>query len=349
MENKNKIALVGLYPPPYGGRSVHVKRLFYLLKKKRYEVKIYPTNIIGKTPFPFNIIIGFLWLIRFIKNSKEDIVHIHTTDWRFLFPTILCARLKRQSILCTMHSYDLVDKYLNSNFIIRKIIEYSLKNCSSIICVNKNIAFILKNKIRILKKNIYVIPAYLPPIENKKINIRRKILLFIEKYKAVLSANGALDKADSYGLGMIIKLAETTKKMLLPYGFIFYIYTIRNKKLYKNLLKRAKNLPLLIISQNEEFYPIFKKTRIFLRPTTSDGDAISIREALHYKIPVVASDAVKRSKGVILFKNRNTQDFIEKVMAVLKNYKHYKNAIKKTHFEENNFYKLVNIYAKKNN
>jgi glycosyltransferase involved in cell wall biosynthesis len=38
-----------------------------------------------------------------------------------------------------------------------------------------------------------------------------------------------------------------------------------------------------------------------VRPTRSDGDALSIREALHAAVPVVASDVVERPEGTLTF------------------------------------------------
>jgi glycosyltransferase involved in cell wall biosynthesis len=38
-----------------------------------------------------------------------------------------------------------------------------------------------------------------------------------------------------------------------------------------------------------------------LRPTATDGDAVSVREALHLGVPVVASDVVERPTGARVF------------------------------------------------
>jgi glycogen(starch) synthase len=55
---------------------------------------------------------------------------------------------------------------------------------------------------------------------------------------------------------------------------------------------------------------VIKRSSVFLRPTTSDGDSISLREALHFNVPVVASDAAPRPDGSILFASRDQEDFI---------------------------------------
>jgi hypothetical protein len=82
---------------------------------------------------------------------------------------------------------------------------------------------------------------------------------------------------------------------------------------------------------------------LFLRPSNSDGDAISIREALYYKVPTIASNVIRRPKGTITFKNRNLQDLTFKTINVLKNYSIYKNKIENLSVK-NNFHDIYKIY-----
>jgi glycosyltransferase involved in cell wall biosynthesis len=58
---------------------------------------------------------------------------------------------------------------------------------------------------------------------------------------------------------------------------------------------------------------------VFVRPTYTDGDSISVREALALRIPVVASDAAYRPQGVLRFVKGNVHDFVEKLLRVLGN------------------------------
>ena len=44
---------------------------------------------------------------------------------------------------------------------------------------------------------------------------------------------------------------------------------------------------------------------VFVRPTSADGDSISVREALTLGTPCVASDVVARPEGAICFKNQD--------------------------------------------
>ena len=85
------------------------------------------------------------------------------------------------------------------------------------------------------------------------------------------------------------------------------------------------------------------KGTIFIRPTNTDGDSISVREALYFDIPCISSDVVPRPPGTIVFKNRNTDDLIIKIKDVLNNYDNHKNNLKKIKCD-NNFNKIFKVY-----
>ena len=72
-----------------------------------------------------------------------------------------------------------------------------------------------------------------------------------------------------------------------------------------------------------------------MRPTNTDGDANSLREALYFEVSSIASDAAARPDGTILFKNRDANDFISKVKHILDNYTSSKKKLKTLKLEDN--------------
>ena len=60
---------------------------------------------------------------------------------------------------------------------------------------------------------------------------------------------------------------------------------------------------------------------LMLRTTWYDGDAISVREALHFGVPVIASDNGMRPKGTHLIPARDLEALVavaEKILIVLR-------------------------------
>jgi glycosyltransferase involved in cell wall biosynthesis len=101
----------------------------------------------------------------------------------------------------------------------------------------------------------------------------------------------------------------------------------------------------LFVTEPYPFYPLLLKSSVFIRPTNTDGDAISLREALYFGVPSVASDVVTRPEGTILFKNRNIDDLTVKVRDLLDNYPYYKqrmNALPPGDYSD----RIVQVYRK---
>ncbi len=62
--------------------------------------------------------------------------------------------------------------------------------------------------------------------------------------------------------------------------------------------RRAGGSERVNIHVGDALVPAFRQRTVYLRPTRTDGDAVSVREALDAGVPVIASDAVERPAGV---------------------------------------------------
>jgi glycosyltransferase involved in cell wall biosynthesis len=58
---------------------------------------------------------------------------------------------------------------------------------------------------------------------------------------------------------------------------------------------------------------VLARADAFVRPTTADGDAISVREALTLGVPCVASDAAARPSGTYVFPSGNARALVESI------------------------------------
>jgi glycosyltransferase involved in cell wall biosynthesis len=63
--------------------------------------------------------------------------------------------------------------------------------------------------------------------------------------------------------------------------------------------------------------PALRRNAVFIRPTRSEGDAVSVREALLAEVPVVASDVVDRPAGVITVPADDIERFADAVSMLL--------------------------------
>jgi len=256
----------------------------------------------------------------------------------------------------TIHGESLNEQLQNSNFITKKVLLKSLKSMNKIVCVNQNIKDNLSN-LGINKERLICIPAFIAPIEdmNDEKHISREIWDFVDGSEFLICANGWIrleNNEDIYGMDMLIELISKIKNSGVK--LIIALLGVKNqsgeeKGYYKDLKSRIesygiKNRIFIYEAEDTEFYPILKKSKLFIRPTNQDGDAISVREALYLNIPTLASDAAYRPDGFILFKKRDIDDLYKKTIYAIENHEACKEELKNIHIEDNAeaLYKVYN-------
>lgn len=350
-ENKLKIALVGGYPPPYGGVSIHIQRLHTQCLNSNIRCTVFNTSShVKSAKHVVNLSRVRDW--PYILTSRQDIFHINTTSMHWKIPAFFfyLSKIKRAKFILTYHSL----RYSASDFspLGRRMIRIIFKSASHCIATNSEI------KERLISQGarperISVIPAFLPPIEEEEeiAEIPQEVWDFIDSHTPVISANAfrivLYDGQDRYGVDMCIELCASLKSAYPKIGFVFCIPDIGDYDYFNELKRRIAEKGIegnfLFQTKPYQFYPILMKSNVFVRPTNTDGDAISLREALFLKIPSVASDVVPRPEGTVLFKNRDVEDFIARVKMVWDSYGYYKSQIESIEVE-NGLGEILKVY-----
>lgn len=351
-----RINLIGPYPPPMGGISVHIKRTQSYLVSKNIECIIFNEfkhDNIDQNVFGIKNFKSFLFKIPFLRGK---IVHFHTIDKRVRM-LLGMYKLLGKKVILTVHGQSLVEQLNTSSSFIRYLLIKSLKKIDKIICVNPaNTQELLE--LGFEENKIVTLPAYIHPIEstNDYFKLPLNIREFLESDGFLICANGCIrfyNQQDLYGLDMLIELMKKLVSNNKDIKLIFAVLDVHGqnpneKRYYKQLKKRIQKSGLeeqilLFEVEDTEFYPILKKCNLFIRPTNVDGYGVSIAEALHFGIPSIASDVCKRPDGTILFNSRNQQDLYVKVCDVINNYERYKGRIENINLEDTGM-KLVEIY-----
>src|SRR3972149_2441672 len=109
-----QIVLIGAFPPPVSGNSVHIARLYRLLKSRGYKVKV--LDYMGKhtpdDPSDVTRLSGRIWakglqVLRFMWDAPRDtIMHFHVSAlgrFRWFAPMLLLATIGHKRVI-TIHS-----------------------------------------------------------------------------------------------------------------------------------------------------------------------------------------------------------------------------------------------------
>ncbi|MBA4317250.1 MAG: hypothetical protein C0412_02515 [Flavobacterium sp.] len=155
-----------------------------------------------------------------------------------------------------------------------------------------------------LNSNARLSSAFIPPIDGRKEVAPKSFLLFKEKkLKTIFCTNAWRVTYDNegkeiYGVSALVEIFRDLPNLGLiisdPSGS--YADYFKTKQIYL-----TDNI--LIIPTPHSFVEIIKSTDCMIRATTTDGDSISIREALYFDKPVIASNCVERPVGCILYEN----------------------------------------------
>jgi len=354
MNKKPKIALIGVYPPPYGGISVHIQRLNEQLEKRGFQSVIYDfgkkKDILQKNVKVIKNTKG--WMLKYFLNAKEDIVHYHGYESKSLLFFSLFSIVRKKKVIFTFHSFRYNIK--NIDLLHKLIFWMAAKANMYFITVGPQI----KKKIislGIKPENIEVIPSFIPPTvrEDEIAEIPQEVWDFIDSHSPVISANAFkinfYDNQDLYGIDMCIDLCANLKQYYPKIGLVFALPDIGDYEYFNKMKQRIAEKGIennfLFITKQYQFYPILMKSDVFVRPTNTDGYGVSIAEAIYFKVPVVASDVCPRPAGTILFKSRDIENFVLKVKNVLDSYKQHKKKLDAIELEDN-LKEIIKIYQK---
>ena len=302
MKTKN-LLIIGPYPPPYGGVSIHIKRLQLLLAGCFKMYSIDESRVRKENIFNIRSLNVFGYLKRMLQ---ADIVHIHSGLLSLRLVHFIIASLFFKKKIFTIHGYE-----PGRGIIERTLDRIMLNNCSKTIFVSKEIADRFSIKKYIIKD------AFLPPDINTEAEIPAALAAWINQKQAdgftICSANAwrldSHNNEDMYGLDLCILAAQKIKSTGIKAAFVYVVCedsgVIKIAPYKKMIIEYGLQDIFYLFEQPLSFVQLIVQSDIVLRPTNTDGDALTVREGLFFGKTVIASDVVVRPEGTKLFSNRN--------------------------------------------
>lgn len=299
------IIVTGLQQRATGGVTMHVHRLLKRLIEPfvpNYSVCDYRKE-------------GFVAQVLMIKEA--DVMHIHVTNAFLKLFYVIMGKICNTRSIITVHG-----KYGSYGFV-KNIIHYiALKLCDVPVLINKESYDAVKG----FNHRAVLIPAFIPPIDEEETlapEIEQEVRFFKSAGTPLMVTNASRraftdDKKEVYGIEFLIDFFREHSE--------FSLIVLDPQGEYLRLLEGELPDRVKIITGQHSFYGVVKLADIVIRNTPTDGDSFSVKEALCLRKPVLATDAVSRPSGVILFKYNDAKSLLEAIKVAL----HSKENVTKT-------------------
>lgn len=316
-----RILLVSPMPPLVGGISVSSKRLYDRLKADGYDVSYYSVKFADeRLNCKLLLILKFFALPFCVLFRKPyDVIHCHVSGTvRKLYIVLMRFCYKRAKLIFTVHGD--ISPCLKS-----KRCMYALSKADRVICVQEGDSKRLPDKVG---KKAVDIPAFIPPSNIREADIPVSVLRFVKDSGIpVILFNGALVLTEScydlYGFQDMVDVFGRLSCNGINARLLMVVNGGVDDSIKRDFLHRISSLiggndnVMLVWGMQFSFVPLFRYGAVYVRPTKTDGDSLSIREALALRCPVLASDVACRPRGTIVYHSGDKDDLYDKLSDLL--------------------------------
>jgi len=333
--HNTRVAIIGPYPPPLGGISVHIKRVMHKLLQQGNIVFHFhnerPYKYAWFKKFPFRLIsfvcyfsTFFAWLV----YKRPAYVLYHTMYSRpaiVELGLLVCARF---FIPCKIVVVEHNCRHIYTRGIRWKSwFNYFAKYVHVVLIGHVTYKTFCDHSIRL---NSYSIESpFLPPDMSQEDSILQTypkgLFTFLKNHTPIIGMNASRVSVwqgkDLYGFDQAIEMLRIMQHTNAQMGLVIVLAEIGDSHYFENIIQRIKHYQLddkiFILTGNRHLWPLLRKVDLFIRPTRADTFGISVAESLLVGTPVIASDVCARPEGTVLYQQGNVHDLVKKIKVSL--------------------------------
>lgn len=281
------VTIIGKTPPPIGGVTIHVSRLLRRLAEEG-------------VPFIHFDPAKDRWSTLFSAVLRGRAIHVHVSNsYLRVFLVLLSAVLRRKSLItlhgnlgrygATRNGFDNAAVWLADRPI--------LLNSASL------------SAALALNPNSELVPAFIPP--SSDLDASGEVGRLIADWKGgraplfCSNAHARVSDKDGADIYCVESLLEVFSG-LPDAGLVFS----DPSGTYSEYFDRSGTVVpqnVLMISEPHSFLEVLSSCDCMIRATTTDGDSISVKEALYLGVNVIASDCVPRPPGCLIYPTSDSE------------------------------------------
>ena len=317
----NRVLLIGDYPPPMGGIAVHVQQLHRALVRRGVTCRV--LNI-GKGDAQGDGIISGKGYGRYMKELLRHaadgwLLHLHTSGnnpkaWTVAASVALAGQMFGATTVVTVHS-GLLPQRVPNNASLRRRAQVALVGFNHVVAVSDPVKATLVD-LGVKPERLSMFPAFCasevlpgdPPEGIREARARRRPLLAAAHHPSPV-----------YGRALVMEALSLLAPKFPDIGLALFGPGTGSAE-YRADAERfgvAALLEDLGELQHAQALSVIARADVFVRPTTADGDSVSVREALAMAVPCVATDVAYRPPGTIVARGGDAQDLADKIRLAL--------------------------------
>ncbi|MGB8508755.1 MAG: glycosyltransferase [Pyrinomonadaceae bacterium] len=310
-----RILLIGSQPPPLGGVGVFIERYRHKLEGEGHSVEVLDPSRVSNGRLLRHLLTA--------PTRRYDLISLNYPSLPVMLILLALGLAPRTEVFD--HNWRLIESWDAPR---RRLYGAFLKRCRELLLTSPRLKDYYREHGVGLPEKTRVQHAFLPPrVENEARILESytaELREFIGRSRPLIIANAFKliyhDGVDLYGLDMCLRLVLKLKETYPDIGLLFALAEAgdaEREPIEREALALGVGHHFFLMSGQRELWPLFKRAHLFVRPTLTDGYAVSVAEALHFDCPVVASDAAERPNGVRVFKSRDEEDFKRRCLEAL--------------------------------
>ena len=315
-----RVLQIGPYPPPHGGVQTNLVDIRNYLRKQGCSCEVINVTRHRRADadgvyYPGNA----LAVIRLLLRLRYDLLHLHVGgdfSKRLLALSLVCCLMPGSKAVLTFHSGGYPSSPAGKAAEPRTLRGWIMRRFDGVIAVNREIADLF-GRFGVPAARVRLIPPHSVSPPGEQAALPDDLARFFEQRQPRLIAVGQLEP--EYDLPLQIDAMANVLERHPNAGLAILGSGSLEGMLRERVASKRYRDRILLCGDvaHEGTLRAIGRSDIVLRTTLYDGDSISVREALAFGIPVIATDNGMRPAGVRLIPAREPERLLAAIEAAL--------------------------------
>ena len=306
-----RVLQLGPYPPPHGGVQSNLVAIRTFLRKSQIPCSVINITRHRKPDADEVYYPESAWqLVGLLRSLPYDILHLHIggmLSHRLMALALVCTAMPKRKSVLSFHSGGYPSTPEGKATGPRSFAALVLRRFDAVIGVNPEIMnFFAKLGVAPSHAHLIYPHAFLAD-QGPAEELPEPLATFYDQHSPLLMSVGLLEP--EYDLPLQMEVIGQVRAKHPNAGLVM----IGSGSLEDNLRRQMQAKPFaqhMLLCGDVPHAPTMQaiqRADVMLRTTLYDGDAVSVREALHLGTPVIASDNGMRPAGVRLIPRSNLE------------------------------------------